>query len=98
LEKLHNEELHNLHYKSSIITMIKSGRIRLAGHAAKMGKRGMHIGDWWESQKEGDQYQDQDVGGWRILKWVSKEIGWDGMHWTGLAQDRDQWRALVNKY
>ncbi|PNF42585.1 hypothetical protein B7P43_G03093, partial [Cryptotermes secundus] len=25
-----------------------------------------------------------------------KEIGWDGMDWTDLADDRDQWRALVN--
>jgi hypothetical protein len=24
------------------------------------------------------------------------EIGWDGMDWFGLAQDRDRWRALVN--
>jgi hypothetical protein len=24
------------------------------------------------------------------------EIGWDGMYWIDLAQDRDQWRALVN--
>jgi hypothetical protein len=24
------------------------------------------------------------------------EIGWDGRDWIGLAQDRDQWRALVN--
>jgi hypothetical protein len=24
------------------------------------------------------------------------EIGWDGMDWIDLAQDRDQWRALVN--
>jgi hypothetical protein len=24
------------------------------------------------------------------------EIGWDGMDWTDLAQDRDQWMALVN--
>jgi hypothetical protein len=25
-----------------------------------------------------------------------REIGWDGMEWLDLAQDRDQWRALVN--
>jgi hypothetical protein len=25
-----------------------------------------------------------------------REIGWDGMDWVDLAQDRDQWRALVN--
>jgi hypothetical protein len=24
------------------------------------------------------------------------EIAWDGMGWINLAQDRDQWRALVN--
>jgi hypothetical protein len=24
------------------------------------------------------------------------EIGWDGRNWIDLAQDRDQWRALVN--
>jgi hypothetical protein len=25
-----------------------------------------------------------------------RELGWDGVDWIGLAQDRDQWRALVN--
>jgi hypothetical protein len=25
-----------------------------------------------------------------------REIGWDGMNWIDLAEDRDQWRALVN--
>jgi hypothetical protein len=25
-----------------------------------------------------------------------REIGWDGMDWIDLAQDRGQWRALVN--
>jgi hypothetical protein len=30
-----------------------------------------------------------------MLKWIS-EIGWGGMDWIDLAQDRDQWRALVN--
>jgi hypothetical protein len=35
-------------------------------------------------------------------KWVDNikmgllEIGWGDVHWIGLAQDRDRWRALVN--
>jgi hypothetical protein len=50
--KLHNEELHNL--LPSIIRMIKTRRMRWAGHVARMRRRGMHIGFWWESQKERD--------------------------------------------
>jgi hypothetical protein len=71
--KLHNEELHNLYCSPSIIIMIKSRRLRWAGHVARMGgRRGMYeyIGYWWESQKERDHWEDQDVGGWTILKWV----------------------------
>jgi hypothetical protein len=30
------------------------------------------------------------------IKMDLREIGWDGMDWNHLAQDRDQWRALVN--
>jgi hypothetical protein len=41
--KLHNEELHNLCSSPSIIRMIKSRRMRLAGHVARMGRIGMHI-------------------------------------------------------
>jgi hypothetical protein len=52
--KLHNEELHNLYSSPNIIRMIMSRRIRLEGHVARMGRREMHIGYWWESQKESD--------------------------------------------
>jgi hypothetical protein len=30
------------------------------------------------------------------VKMDVREIGWDGMDWTDLAQGRDHWRALVN--
>jgi hypothetical protein len=90
--KLHNEELHNLY--SSPNRMIKSRRIRCAGHAARMGRRGMHIGYCWEGQKR--------LLGSPRRRWVDnikmdiRETGWDGMDWIDLAQDRDKWRALVN--
>jgi hypothetical protein len=48
--KLHNEELHNLYSSRSIIKIIKSRRT-WAGHVARMGRREIHIGYWWESQK-----------------------------------------------
>jgi hypothetical protein len=31
-----------------------------------------------------------------ILKMDLRELGWGGMDWIDLAQDRDQWRALLN--
>jgi hypothetical protein len=41
--KLHNEELHNLYSSPNIVRMIKSRRMRWAGHVTRMGRRGMHI-------------------------------------------------------
>jgi hypothetical protein len=72
--------------------MIKLRRMRWAGHVARMGRRGMHIGYWWESQPLGELRH----------RWVDNikmdlgEIGWNGMDWIDLAQDRDQWRALMD--
>jgi hypothetical protein len=37
--KLHNEELHNLYSSPSIIRMIKSRRMRWAGHVARMREK-----------------------------------------------------------
>jgi hypothetical protein len=42
--KVHNEELHNLYSSPSIIRMMKSRRMRLVGHVARMGRRGPRIG------------------------------------------------------
>jgi hypothetical protein len=35
-----------------------------------MGRRGMHIGYWWEIPNERDQWEYENVGGWIILKWI----------------------------
>jgi hypothetical protein len=69
--------------------------MRWAGHVVRKGRRGMHIGYWWESKKESDYYEDQDLGGWTMLKLILER--WDGMDWIVLAQDTDQWKGLVNK-
>jgi hypothetical protein len=52
--KLHNEELHNWYSSANIIRMIKSRRIRWAGHTIRIGRRGTHTGFWRESQNERD--------------------------------------------
>jgi hypothetical protein len=54
----------------SIIRKTKPRRIRWAGHVARVGARGMHIGYWWESQKLKEHMEDLDVGEWTILKWI----------------------------
>jgi hypothetical protein len=51
-KKLHNEELRDFHSSPSVIRIIKSKTVRWAGHVARMGRRGMRIGYWWESQRE----------------------------------------------
>jgi hypothetical protein len=37
----------------------------------------------WESQRERDHWEDQDVGGWIILGWIFER--WDGVMWIGLV-------------
>jgi hypothetical protein len=46
-----DEEIHKSHSLPSIIRMIKSRRMRWEGYLAHMGRRGMHIGFWWENQR-----------------------------------------------
>jgi hypothetical protein len=53
--KLHNEELRDLYSSPSIIRIIKSSRMRWAGHVARMGRRGTRICYWWESMREEDR-------------------------------------------
>jgi hypothetical protein len=52
-------------------------------------------GFWWWNQRERDHLEDPVIDGRIILERVFEK--WDGgMDWIGLAQDRDQWQALVN--
>jgi hypothetical protein len=61
--KLHNDEHHKFYCSPNIIRMIKSRRMRLAGNATRMGRRGTHIGFWWEIQNERDRWEYLDTGG-----------------------------------
>jgi hypothetical protein len=77
----------------SIITMMKSRRMRWAGHATcTVDKRTAYR--MLAGRPEGNRLlRDQKVGGWIILRCVLERYG---VVWTGVAQDRDKWRALVN--
>jgi hypothetical protein len=46
-----------------------------------MGRKGLHIGYWRESQKERDHYENQGVGGYTILKLMLERQ--NGMEWIG---------------
>jgi hypothetical protein len=93
--KLHNE-LHNLYASPTIIRMVKSRRMRLAGYVARIEvKRNAHR-IWVEKSEI------KGALGRKICRWVGNikmdhgEIKWVGMDWISLSQDRDQWKALVH--
>jgi hypothetical protein len=93
--KLHNEELHNLYASPSIIRMIKSRRMRWAGHAARMGKKRTAYRIFVE-KPEGKRPLGRPRRRWvNNIKMDLRGIGWDSMDWIDLSQGRYQWRALV---
>jgi hypothetical protein len=94
--KLHNEELHNLKSSPNIIRMIKSRKMRWAGHVARMGET-RNAYRILVGKPEGKRPLGIPRRRWvDNIKMDLREIGWDGVDWNELAQDRDQWRALVN--
>jgi hypothetical protein len=94
--KLHNEELHNLYSSPNIIRMIKSRRMRMAGHVARMGEKRNEY-RILVGKPEGKRPLGRSRRRWvDNIKIDLRQIGWDGMGWVDLTQDRDQWRALVN--
>jgi hypothetical protein len=83
-----------LYSSPSIIGMIKSRRMRWTGDVACIGRRGMDVG-----LLVGKPEEKKPLGSSR-RRWVYnikmdlRELGWGGMDWIDLAQDRGQWRLL----
>jgi hypothetical protein len=93
--KLHNGEFHNLYSSPSIIKIMRSRRMRRAGNVARIGKKRsayrILVGKLRGKRPVGRPRRRLMYN--RIMDPTA--IGWSGMEWIDLAQDRDQWRALV---
>ena len=92
--KLHNEELNDLYCSPNIDRVIKSRRIRWAGHVARMGKK-TGVYRVLVGKLEGKRPLGRPRSRWGDnIKTDLQEVGcWD-MDWIELAKDRDRWRAL----
>jgi hypothetical protein len=94
--KLHNEELHDLYSSPSIIRIIKTRRMRWAGHVAQIGEKKnkyrLLVGKP-EGRRPLGKPRPRCLDNIR-LDFV--EVGWGDVDWIGLVQDRGRWRALVN--
>jgi hypothetical protein len=94
--KLHNEELHNLYSSPSIIRMIKSRSMRRAEHVARIWEK-RNAYRIFVGKREGKRPLRRPRRRWvDNINMDLREIGWGGMGWLDLAQDRVQRRALVN--
>jgi hypothetical protein len=70
--------------------------MRWAGYVARMGRNGMHRGFWWESQKEKRPVR-RPRHRWKDnIRVDFRDIERGAMERIHLAEDRDQWRVLVN--
>jgi hypothetical protein len=56
----------------------------------------VHTRFWWGDLREGDHLGHPGVDVEDNIKMDLQEVGWGGMDWIELAQDRDRWQALVN--
>jgi len=73
--RLHDAELNDLYTSSNIVRVIKSRRMRWAGHVARMGEERGCIGSWCGNRREREHWGDLGVDGWIILGWISSS--WD---------------------
>jgi hypothetical protein len=93
---LHNDELHSLYSPPNIVRVIKSRRMRWAGHMARIGE-GRGVYRVLVGRSEGKRPLGRPRCRWEDnIRMDLREIGIDGANWIQLAQDRVQWRAFVN--
>ena len=94
--KLHNEELKGLYSSPNIVRVIKSRRMRCAGHVARMGE-GRGVYRVLVGKPEGKRPLGRPRRRWENnIRMYFQEVGLGDEDWIGLAQDRDWWRALVS--
>ena len=67
-KKLHNEELNDLYCSPNTIRVIKSRRMRWAGHVASMGERRVYTGFRWANLRVRDHLADPGIDGRIILR------------------------------
>jgi hypothetical protein len=93
--KLHNEELRDLYASPSIIRIIKSRRMRWAGHVGGMGEK-RNACRLLVGKPEGKRPLGRPSRRWLDnTRMELGEVGWGDVAWIGLAQDRNKGRALV---
>jgi hypothetical protein len=94
--KLHNEELHNLYSSPDIIRQVKSRRMRWAGHVARIREE-RKLYKVLVGKPKGRRPLGRPSRRWEDgIRMDLRQIGFRGVHWIQLAQDRDRWRAVVS--
>ena len=94
--KLHNEELSDLYPLPNIVRVVKSRRMRWAGHVVRMGQ-GRGVYRVLVGKPEGKSPLGRPRCRWEDnIKMDLQEVGGACGDWMELAEDRDRWRALVS--
>jgi hypothetical protein len=94
--KLHNNELHSLYSSPNIVRVIKSRRMRWAGHVARRGE-GRDVYRFLVERPEGKRSLGRPRRRWEDnIKMDLRELRIDEANWIQLAQDRVRWWAFVN--